>query len=159
MKFRCLRCGHSCRDGKVPLWNPDIDALLKVMSPTELAKNCCWSDLGVLQILQIDGRCPFLSDANRCTVYSHRPLACRAFPANREDKPPWCHAEGNYTRSMLKAARDELIEKRVLVMMGRDIYYIRFIEAIKSVSLTPKEIQEWQNRVDAAKDIHAPIYL
>lgn len=30
-----------------------------------------------------DGRCPFLGDDSRCTIYDDRPSACRAFECTR----------------------------------------------------------------------------
>ncbi len=47
-----------------------------------------------------DGACVHLGDDNRCTIYEHRPSACRDFDCRGDDRiepqargPAWCGAD------------------------------------------------------------------
>lgn len=77
----CLECANCCRTTGPLLTSKDIERLSKHLKTTESAF--------VHDYLRIDEDgdfvfqsmpCPFLADDNRCTVYAHRPKACRAFP-------------------------------------------------------------------------------
>ena len=104
--FRCSRCGACCTSGLVvKLLNPDIDHLLEIMPVEELVEKL---DAGVSAgrfyfslAVREDGSCVFYDPEKGCTIYGHRPLACRAYPSiedticpNREMKP---------SREMLRA--------------------------------------------------------
>jgi len=104
--FRCSRCGACCTSGLVvKLLSPDIEQLLEIMPLDELVEKL---DAGVSAgrfyfslAVREDGSCVFYDPEKGCTIYEHRPLACRAYPSiedticpNRGMKP---------TREMLEA--------------------------------------------------------
>jgi Fe-S-cluster containining protein len=77
----CLNCGNCCRTTGPLLTSKDIERLSKHLKTTEAAF--------VADYLRIDEDgdfvfksmpCPFLGSDNYCSVYDHRPRACRAFP-------------------------------------------------------------------------------
>ncbi len=77
----CLSCGNCCRTTGPLLTSKDIERLSKHLKTSESAF--------VTDYLRIDEDrdfvfksmpCPFLGEDNYCSVYEHRPKACRAFP-------------------------------------------------------------------------------
>lgn len=85
--FACHGCGNCCKGSTVLLSPFDLARLAAATgeSPRTLVKERCavlkhpMTDLPAL-MLETVPRCSLLDDADRCTVYAHRPLVCRAYP-------------------------------------------------------------------------------
>jgi Fe-S-cluster containining protein len=84
-KIDCLQCANCCYTTGPLLLNKDIDRLAKTVKtkPSIFAE----------QYLKIDEDndyvfkqipCVFLGNDKHCTVYSHRPNACREFPHTQQ---------------------------------------------------------------------------
>jgi uncharacterized protein len=77
----CTKCAHCCRTLDVVVDAADIGRLadhLKI-SRREFARRYVRVDDDKTRYLS-SRPCVFLGDDNRCTVYEHRPAACRDFP-------------------------------------------------------------------------------
>lgn len=79
--FDCLSCGNCCKSISPAINNLDIDQIAKSLrvKPSEV----------VVKYLQQDDEgdfvfrsqpCPFIDSENYCSVYNHRPKACREYP-------------------------------------------------------------------------------
>ena len=88
--FKCLRCGHCCRN-LLREFDGDLKGL--VISPNErklFPKKLIsprvgigWGLMGPKHVVsyQLDANaCPRLSKDNLCKIYNKRPLVCQAFP-------------------------------------------------------------------------------
>jgi len=89
--FKCLRCGHCCRN-----LLKDIDGELKGLNltleeTTLFPKEFVAPSFGLgyggkdrpkyIILYQLDANeCPHLSSDNSCKIHENRPLACRTFP-------------------------------------------------------------------------------
>ena len=70
--MRCQGCGKCCKN--LSLTKEEFQQLLEDFP--ELCQD--FSDYQFA--FELKGRCPFLSDENRCVDYEHRPRVCRMFP-------------------------------------------------------------------------------
>ncbi len=79
--YDCLDCANCCRSISPAISHNDVDGMARKlkMRPSEM----------VSRYLQIDGDgdfvfhaapCPFIDADNYCSIYSHRPKACREYP-------------------------------------------------------------------------------
>jgi len=87
--WHCLNCGECCRTllGRrfgMPIF-PQEKKRLELLAQKNarhisiLPLTLDW--LGNVTLYQIvEEKCPFLDSRNRCEIYRHRPLLCRAFP-------------------------------------------------------------------------------
>ena len=77
----CLQCANCCKTTSPIFYEADIERLSRAlrMKPGDF----------VTQYLQVDedkdyvlksAPCPFLGEDNYCSVYEHRPKACREYP-------------------------------------------------------------------------------
>ncbi len=77
----CLQCANCCRNLGPAIYDKDIERMSKALriKPSEV----------VAQYLRIDEDndyvfqsmpCPFLMPDNYCSIYEHRPKACREYP-------------------------------------------------------------------------------
>ena len=77
----CLQCANCCKTTSPIFYQADIERLSRAlrMKPGDF----------VTQYLQVDedkdyvlksAPCPFLGEDNYCSVYEHRPKACREYP-------------------------------------------------------------------------------
>ena len=77
----CLQCANCCKTTSPIFYESDIERLSRAlrMKPGDF----------VTQYLQVDedkdyvlksAPCPFLGEDNYCSVYEHRPKACREYP-------------------------------------------------------------------------------
>ena len=98
LKFRCTGCGNCCKGTYICVTDADARRLAEGTGrplheivrfahedEVELAKRHGWwvrfaRRRGVMVLRWRRGRCIFLDDADRCTVYAHRPLVCRLHP-------------------------------------------------------------------------------
>ncbi|NDV69052.1 YkgJ family cysteine cluster protein [Dysgonomonas sp. 25] len=80
-KVDCLACANCCKTLGPAIYDKDIDRIAKALrvKPSEV----------VAQYLKIDEDgdyvfqsmpCPFLMPDNYCSIYEHRPKACREYP-------------------------------------------------------------------------------
>ncbi len=77
----CLNCANCCKITS-PIFRPaDIERLAKHlrMMPSELIEQYLTIDEDGDYVLRT-ASCPFLDADNYCTVYAHRPTACRQYP-------------------------------------------------------------------------------
>jgi Fe-S-cluster containining protein len=89
----CTQCANCCRTMEVVVDSQDIRRLAAYLSisPAELERR--YVKTGRDGVKHFASRpCPML-DGNRCSVYVHRPKACRDFP--------YLHAEGFRKRMLL----------------------------------------------------------
>jgi hypothetical protein len=85
MKLDCRTCGSCCRDNEVILEKTDFRRarrarILEKLQPPYTRR------LGGKLMLRVlaNGRCTHLGPKNSCGIYTHRPDACRYFPAGSE---------------------------------------------------------------------------
>lgn len=104
LKFRCTGCGNCCRDTVVCVTDSDVKRIEKGTG-REMDSFVRWVDEDGIQTAKRDPlwvkigegrrmmalkwvrgrrRCMFLGDDDRCTIYDHRPGACREFPWDLE---------------------------------------------------------------------------
>lgn len=76
----CTSCGACCRDNCVPVDAEEQARLARAIgiSEQEFAEKYLGKDEDNEPAIEASP-CPFL-EANRCTVYEHRPEACRGYP-------------------------------------------------------------------------------
>lgn len=98
LKAKCLGCGRCCTETVVPVTDTDVKRLMKFTKKTadEIVtflgtEDVEWEDGDdswittnngpkFLALIKKHGRCQFLDESNRCTVYEARPMTCRTFP-------------------------------------------------------------------------------
>jgi uncharacterized protein len=77
----CLACANCCKTTSPIFYQKDIERLAKALRLKPAAF--------IAQYLHLDpdgdyvlnhAPCPFLAPDNHCTVYAHRPTACREYP-------------------------------------------------------------------------------
>ncbi|HWL86554.1 MAG TPA: YkgJ family cysteine cluster protein [Polyangiaceae bacterium] len=102
LQFRCTGCGNCCKDPLLPLTDEDIQRIVDRTgdSPSVIAQIVddraielddepeafvtLRQGKRVLVLRHEHGRCRYLGDDDRCTIYSSRPLGCRVFPLDPE---------------------------------------------------------------------------
>lgn len=115
MKFKCEKCGYCCSDPGiiVTVTHHDIQRITKFLGLTpqegikflgfyylEDSKDASRfiaspsirtikgdTFLGLLK--EKDGKCIFLDNGNKCSIYTVRPMECRAFPFTFDVKKGW----------------------------------------------------------------------
>ena len=80
MKLDCLACGACCLDNEVRLEREDWRRFRRGKVEPVLRKK---SGEIMLRVLP-NGKCAHLGRGNKCGIYTHRPNACRDFPAASE---------------------------------------------------------------------------
>lgn len=80
-KFSCLDCGNCCRSLGPRLTSADIQRMARFlkMSVAEVYQNYLTADEDGDTVFA-SMPCPFLGHDNLCSIYSHRPAACRDYP-------------------------------------------------------------------------------
>jgi Fe-S-cluster containining protein len=95
-KFRCLQCGHCCKnlEGFLPVWEWEAEELKKIADEKNIALKFVPSEIWLdektgltwnFQIRILQESCPFLLN-NQCSIYKNRPLVCRSFPLGINEK-------------------------------------------------------------------------
>ncbi|WP_394828178.1 YkgJ family cysteine cluster protein [Pendulispora albinea] len=102
LNFRCTGCGNCCKDPLLPLTDDDIRRIAKRTGDTPdviaqvVDRHAIHMDdepeafamlrqgKRVLVLRHEHGRCRYLGDDNRCTIYTSRPLGCRIYPLDPE---------------------------------------------------------------------------
>lgn len=77
----CLECANCCKTTSPMLFEKDIERLSKhlKMKPGKFIEQFLYLDTdGIYAFKQTP--CPFLGGDNFCSVYEHRPKACREYP-------------------------------------------------------------------------------
>jgi Fe-S-cluster containining protein len=80
-KTDCLTCANCCKTASPMLFEKDIERLSKhlKLKPGEFIVQYLYIDTdGIFAFRQTP--CPFLGNDNYCSVYEHRPKACREYP-------------------------------------------------------------------------------
>ena len=80
-RIDCTECAHCCKTMQVEVNAADIDRLAAhlALSKPAFAKRYLRTAEDNAKVINTVP-CPFLGEDNRCTVYEHRPEACREFP-------------------------------------------------------------------------------
>ena len=79
--FDCLSCANFCKTTSPMLFEKDIERLSKHLKikPGSFIDQYLFLDTdGIYAFRQTP--CPFLGSDNYCSVYEHRPKACREYP-------------------------------------------------------------------------------
>lgn len=77
----CLSCANCCKTTSPAIRENDIDRLAKGlrMKPSQLIDKYLHLDSDGDYVVN-SSPCPFLGNDNYCSVYEHRPTACREYP-------------------------------------------------------------------------------
>ncbi len=70
-------CGRCCYQTEMPLTEEDIERIEKLGFKRE---DFAVKVDGVYRLRNVNGKCYFLDDSNRCKIYEHRPIGCRIYP-------------------------------------------------------------------------------
>lgn len=100
LKFRCTGCGNCCKETIVMLTDHDVRRIVDGtgMAPKEFVRffgedeinmpkrHPFWVQLATRRAIMAlrwgRNRCIFLDKEDMCTIYEHRPVACREHPFN-----------------------------------------------------------------------------
>jgi len=98
LRVKCVGCGGCCTHSIVPVTDSDIkrlmrrtgksaDELVRFYDTTDVEfdqEDPHWIEMDygkrTIALKKKNGKCRFLDDNNRCTVYTDRPATCRTFP-------------------------------------------------------------------------------
>lgn len=123
LKFRCTGCGNCCKEPLLPLTGEDLArlashtgsdpmSLVKFITKDEIDMDHEPEGFAVLRqgkrvmvLKHVGGRCVYLGEDDRCSVYTERPLGCRVFPLD-----PTFSKSGKLVRLQLIQATDCLYE-------------------------------------------------
>ncbi len=85
IELDCLKCGACCRDNEVVLEKVDFRRARRGKAEHMLKPPYTRRKDGqlLLKVLS-NGKCTHLGRGNKCAIYTHRPDACRYFPAGSE---------------------------------------------------------------------------
>lgn len=80
-KIDCLDCANCCKTTSPIFRDADIKRLSKYfrIKPVQFINNYLHLDKDQDYVLNFSP-CTFLNDDNTCSVYEHRPLACKGYP-------------------------------------------------------------------------------
>jgi Fe-S-cluster containining protein len=83
----CLTCGNCCKTTSPIFYQNDIERLGKAlrMKPGDFTSTYLRIDEDHDHVLK-SSPCPFLGPDNHCSVYEHRPKACREYPHTNRKK-------------------------------------------------------------------------
>jgi len=89
--------------------------------------------LGLLK--EKDGKCIFLNDGNKCSIYPARPMACMAFPFTFDVKDGWlCWGVANKGKYCKGLNKGKTIERKKLDRIGSIIIRER-ADFVKIISI------------------------
>ncbi|NTW25096.1 MAG: YkgJ family cysteine cluster protein [Lentimicrobium sp.] len=79
--YDCLKCANCCRSISPAISHNDVEQLAKKLKvkPSDLVVKYLHLDEEGDFVFQ-SAPCPFIDEENYCSVYSHRPKACREYP-------------------------------------------------------------------------------
>lgn len=77
----CLQCGNCCKTLGPGIYDRDVERLAKVLriKPSQVVEQYLEQDNDGSYVFK-SMPCPFLMSDNYCSVYEHRPKACREYP-------------------------------------------------------------------------------
>lgn len=80
-EINCLSCANCCKTTSPIVKESDVDRLAKGLRlrPVEVIAQYLKAEKDGTYIMNA-APCPFLGDDNYCSVYEHRPKACREYP-------------------------------------------------------------------------------
>ncbi len=70
-------CGRCCHQTEMPLTEEDIATIEGLGFKRE---NFVVVIDGIPRLRNVNGRCYFLDESNRCRIYEYRPIGCRIYP-------------------------------------------------------------------------------
>lgn len=86
-KIDCLDCGNCCKTTSPMLFERDIERIsshLK-LKPGSFVDQYLYLDTDGIYAFKATP-CPFLGNDNHCSIYDHRPKACREYPHTNQRK-------------------------------------------------------------------------
>jgi Fe-S-cluster containining protein len=107
----CLKCANCCKTTSPIFYQTDIDRMAPAlkMRPGDFIEKYLRVDEDKDYVLK-SAPCPFLMDDNYCSVYEHRPKACREYP----------HTDRRKVSQILDLTyRNTLVCPAVLKILGR----------------------------------------
>lgn len=80
-EINCLQCANCCKTTSPIFYQKDIERIAKYLKlkPSEFIDKYLHIDEDKDYVLNV-APCPFLDADNYCSVYEHRPTACREYP-------------------------------------------------------------------------------
>ena len=107
----------------MPLTNEDIERIEKLgYRRQEFAVKVD----GIYRLRNIDGKCYFLDESNRCRIYDHRPIGCRIYPVildvetNRAIVDDLCPMKDSVSRKDIKSA-EKILRKLVKEVYSQEL--------------------------------------
>ncbi len=85
--YDCLSCGNCCKTTSPMLFEKDIERLANhlKLKPGDFVQQYLFLDTDGIYGMK-STPCPFLDGENYCSIYDHRPKACREFPHTNHRK-------------------------------------------------------------------------
>jgi Fe-S-cluster containining protein len=116
-------CGRCCYQTEMPLTNEDIERIEKLgYKRQEFAVKVN----GIYRLRNINGKCYFLDESNRCRIYDHRPIGCRIYPVildvetNRAIVDDLCPMKDSVSRKDIKSA-EKILRKLVKEVYSQEL--------------------------------------
>ena len=116
----CLTCANCCKTTSPIFYDRDIERLAKFMKlkPSQFIEKYLQIDPEKDYVLKTSP-CIFLGNDNYCSVYEHRPLACREYPHTNR-KRMYQILDLTLKNSQICPAVNSIVEK----MLDQQIYKI-----------------------------------
>lgn len=70
-------CGKCCYNTEMPLTEEDVE---RIESLGYSRRDFAVKVNGIYRLRNVNGKCYFLDDENRCKIYDFRPIGCRIYP-------------------------------------------------------------------------------
>jgi uncharacterized protein len=107
----CLTCANCCKTTSPIFYQSDIERVARAlkMKPGDFVSSYLKIDEDNDFVLK-SSPCPFLGDDNRCSVYEHRPKACREYPHTNRRKMVQI-TELTHKNTMVCPAVFEIVER------------------------------------------------
>ena len=122
LKVNCIIngkfCGKCCYNTEMPLTKEDVERIERLGFKRE---EFTVEVDGILRLRNLNGRCVFLDNDNRCKIYDHRPLGCKIYPAILDES---CRVvvDDKCPRKHEVSKRDLRKVKKLLKKLVREIY-------------------------------------
>ena len=112
-------CGKCCYQTEMPLTEEDIKRIEKLGYRRQ---DFAVKVDGIYRLRNVNGKCYFLDESNRCRIYEHRPIGCRIYPvildvnSNRAVVDDLCPMKDTISEEDIKAVEP------ILRKLVREIY-------------------------------------
>ena len=118
-------CGKCCYQTEMPLTKEDIERIERLGYRRE---DFAIKVNGVYRLRNVNGKCYFLDESNRCVIYDHRPIGCRIYPiifditSNRAIVDDLCPRKDKISKRELKIA------EKILRRLVKEIYHSKILQ-------------------------------